>query len=780
MARPSPRYLTSLALLGLVGSCRGGEVPSTLGDSREAGPPGVRVVFPRRNVVVTPALETLPVVMEGASGAVAHLVVDDAVAQTVTLEGGFVTVRLPVGGEAHRVTVVATNRDGVLEPVGSFHVQVMGQEAAGTVQRRQAEGAAAGKAGETGDGALDFGTIPTGPFDAYVDDQPPHVFLAPEVLCLTDVDVHRPISQDDDEPLVPELQDFVHGAYTLRNDDADWSVGASVATDELPVSAVATDVDQAPNPRENDLVRVDAHNLLGLPGTYLFAFPLASEASRDVGAHVNPGGGRQATAAELGWWRGATKGGADAGLPRPIPQGETTTWVEGLLGGRYRLVLGVVPSGTNPAAVRYDAKTATTTPALGCMRQATVTVVVADIFQGASPRRLTAFDVYWGGRPYFDAEVWPPGGQYQWAAPYKLGGGPAHVVPGQAVTGEVAYMDRDATEDEPRTGAGQRGHKVVAQGIAKGADKVRLHGGIRVDRPTAVTGQGRREPAVGRDPANRYPDRISLAYTVDGERLVRPEPLEVILPQLHAVPPARLVEGDTRTVDSRVEYAIDDAFQRRIRARSVPAYLELYGSGLKAWEALGTDVGTREAGPRHDDLALVTVGQGLHSLPLGTAQRSQAAVHPDRMTAGGFRDSLHFAARPSQNDRKLDWQAWTGFLGNAAYAAQRQAAADRAQDYRRARGNARSIQRLEAQDAASATRYPLFAIPQDVILQLRSGDDRDDLMVLEGSMLTVYAPRFFEVFPTAARPGPLHFHLRFTPGTVRSELVDANRRRTPP
>ena len=53
-------------------------------------------------------------------------------------------------------------------------------------------------------------------------------------------------------------------------------------------------------------------------------------------------------------------------------------------------------------------------------------------------------------------------------------------------------------------------------------------------------------------------------------------------------------------------------------------------------------------------------------------------------------------------------------------------------------------------------------------------------MVLEGNTLTVYAPHLFESFQTAHRLQPFYLHLQYTPGTTRSDLVDINRRRTPP
>ena len=135
------------------------------------------------------------------------------------------------------------------------------------------------------------------------DDEPPFIFLTPAILaCATDVDVHRPLSQNNNQPIIAEGQDFSHGAYTLRNDDGDWVVGASanIQQDAMPVSSLATGI-----------------------------------------------------------------------------------------------VIGYVPPGTNPNQVRYDVQNGLTRPLLGCMRQATVTVPVIDIFQdGAqSPNRLTAFDV---------------------------------------------------------------------------------------------------------------------------------------------------------------------------------------------------------------------------------------------------------------------------------------------------------------------------------------------------------------------------------------------------
>jgi hypothetical protein len=582
---------------------------------------------------------------------------------------------------------------------------------------------------------------------------------------------------------VPEAQDLTRGAYTLRNDDGDGAVGATVRRDELPVAEVETDITRQDNANENDLVRVDVQNLLGLPRVHLFAFALEAEADRALGTPVNPvDGGRQATAQELSFWSNATKAAPAPALPRPVPQGVTTFWLEGLLGGRYRLVVGVLPGDVEPAQVRYDRKAMTTVPALGCIRQATVTVVVVDIVQEGSragTRRTTAFDVLWGGRPYFRAEVWPPGGQFEWAAPYKLGRGPDRQVLGQAVSGEVAFMERDDTEGEP---AGQnedrargRGRQVRARGTAGSGNKAEIEGGIVVDTPR----DGQR-PTVNRDTGDRYPHRISVAYTVEGERLVRPEHLEVVLPQLEAAPAAALVAGTRRDVSSAVPYAIVDAFSRRITAATVREYLDFYGAGLKAWEALEMDANTREGGRRNDTVRLTNVGRNLPPLPITTAQRSQARVLANRMTQGSFTDTLTFRTRPGVNDRLADWRAWTRRGTPQAVQQARDEATRRADEYRRAGNDPARLQPLQAADAARTGAFPVFNIRQDVILQIRSGAVRYDVNVLQGNRLILIAPYFFENFADAGRDEPFRFRLQLMPGTVVSALVDANHLRTPP
>ena len=630
-----------------------------------------------------------------------------------------------------------------------------------------------------------------------------------EEVCPLDVNVHKPISVAPDEPVVAQDEELTKGAITLRNDDSDRRLGELRRT-ELPVVSLPTDVESDENnPNENDLVRVDAINQPGLPNVYLFAFPIDAEANRNLGTRVEPGDGRQANQArkppELGYFTTATKGGAAPGLPRLIPQGTTTFWVEAKLGGRYRFVIQDLQAGDVPAKVRYNRKTNKTDAKATCEDQATVTAAVVDIYQERDSKRLTAFDVYWGGRPHFKAEVWPGGNTYTWGERYRLAAA-ERPMPGTAVDGMVASMDKD-DEDAPGDGnAKVDGPIAVRTGQAGGAGAAKgkiENGGFQMDTPPG-TAPGD-VPAVNRNRGDRYRDRVSLKYQVNGEPLVRAEYLEVILPEV-AAPAAAQVTGSPTGVASQVRYTIVDAFGRPIKARSIPDYLHLYGAGLKAWEALmqGRDTPNLiERGRKNDFLQLVNVGvdaQGrpLEPLTFGTAQRSQAQMHENRMTRAEFTDTLALdllgnedEGRPGYDDnhQKYLWMAWTGVLRRTpddgydsdatrrAEQERRDEAQDRLRDQQRGRDTA-------AADAGRIRRQAVLSIPQDVVLQLRVGTQRHDLMVLERNMIALYPPYFFKNFqgynPRAPRRpsnNVFYYHIDFQPGRVTSRLVISGHQR---
>ena len=615
-----------------------------------------------------------------------------------------------------------------------------------------------------------------------------------EEVCPLDVNVHRPISVAPDEPVVAQDEELTKGAITLRNDDADWQLAAEPPQGELPVMNVRTDVERDQNnPNENDLVRVDAINQPGLPNVYLFAFPIDAEANRNLGTKVEPVNGRQANQAnkppELGYFTTATKGAAAPGLPLLIPQGTTTFWVEAKLGGRYRFVIQDVQAGVVPAKVRYDRKTSKTDAKATCEDQATVTAAVVDIYQEKVSKRLTAFDVYWGGRPHFRAEVWPGGNPYRWGQPYRLAAA-VHRMPGTAVDGKVASMERDAEDVRNDTNASKDGRRVASNGNAGGAGSAKgeIEGGFQIDAPQAGN-----VPTVNRNAADRYPHRVSLEYVVNGENLVRPEYLEVILPAVR-MPVARdnPKVGSTTEVRSEVQYTIVDAFDRVVKAENIEDYLFLYGAGMKAWEALsGQRDRVAESGPRgapdrfNDYLFLINLGidgQGTpipRIGPLKTAQRSQAEVHESRMKSGTFQDTLGFEVRGDTSFWL--WRAITGRDGatpaetNQRVEQGRDEARARSEDIRQGRRRAETAR----EDQARTTRWPLLSIPQDVILQLRVGAQRHDLMVFQGNTLNVIAPYFFDnkSFPGDKSDPVFRYHIRFDPGAPASQLVPPNHRR---
>jgi len=622
--------------------------------------------------------------------------------------------------------------------------------------------------------------------------------------CLVDVNLHRPISVAPDEPVIADATELNPGATTLRNDDADWQLGREGGAGTLPVVTLQTDIDRANNANENDLVKVDGINANGRPGVYLFAFPTHAEADRDLGTEVRTvGGGRGASAQELAYFSSATKAAAVPGLPRVIPAGTTSFWTEAKLGGRYRMVIGKLVEGAAPGDVRYDAETnaayymkeGSRTPAFECDDQATLTAAVIDIFQQERSKRLTAFDVYWASRPHFRAEVWPGGQRFSWGEPFRLGAAVRNM-PGTAVNGErIASMERDAEDVRGDGNASLTGPRVNKAGAAPGSltAKGRFEGGFQINAPQAGN-----IPTVNRSAADRYPERVSLQYEVNGERLVRPEYLEVILPGVRApAAPPGPVAGTSTSVGSQVHYTIVDQFDRVITAQSVKDYVVLYGAGLKAWEALeGQANRVVERGRRfrpdafNDYLFITATGVDNRNNarppigPLGTAQRSQATVRDDRMTDGTFQDTLTFTAPNDANAREALWRAATGKDGATPQETRRNidAARDEARQRSRAKEGARTDDERNAIEAADLRRIAassMLAIPQDVILQLRVAQARHDIMVFQGNTLRVLAPYFFDdrSYPGNHDDAVFKFHIRFDPGRPTSQLVAPNHRR---
>ncbi len=625
-----------------------------------------------------------------------------------------------------------------------------------------------------------------------------------ELACVVNVNVHRPISVDPEQTVIPEDEELPRGATTLRNDDSDWRLGREGGTGSLPVITLPTDIERRNNPDENDLVKVVGLNPNNLPRVYLFAFPTDAEANRALGTQVQAvGNGRHATAQELGYFNEASKAGAAAGLPRVVTADPVNFWLEGMLGGKYRMVIGKLVDGVNPGDVRYDSKNSSAyankdkgrVPAFVCEDQATVTAAVVDIYQERRSKRLTGFDVYWGGRPHFRAEVWPGRKTWTWGEPYRLG--PAiRNMPGTAVNdAKVGTMVRDGEDVRNDNNASLDGPKVMKTGTAGGGPnaKGQFEGGFQIHSPSENG-----SPTVNRDAGNRYPERVSLQYEVNDEKLVRAEYLEVILPKVRP-PAASMTIGSVTRVASSVQYAIVDMFDRPITAANINDYVGLYGAGLKAWEALEGQAGrVVEQGPHNDQLVFTNTGvdnrgNARPPVPLGTAQRGQTAVREDRMTAGTFQDTLVFTAPADADAREAMWKASTGRATQQDL--DRAVAEARARDdalngrpdpnkrYRNAQERQDDIDTrrnaVPDTDRARITRSNILSIPQDVILQLRIGSDRKDLMVFEGNRLTVYAPYFFNQNKYLGdKDSPVfRFHLQFEPGSETSRIVPVNHRR---
>ncbi len=621
-----------------------------------------------------------------------------------------------------------------------------------------------------------------------------------EVVCAVDVNVHKPISVADDEPVIAQEEEVTKGAITLRNDDSDWKLGGEGGTGILPIISLPTDVDRAqPNPEENDLVKVVGINP-GLTDVYLFAFPTHAEVNLEHKTPVDPvTDGEHADANELAYFQAAAKAGP-TGLPMLIPPGPPTTlWVEAKLGGRYRMVIGKLVAGIPPGDVRYDSKDGvayikkTKQPAFVCEDQATITAAVVDIFQmhrNDNAVRRTAFDVYWGGRPHFRAMVWPGANRFSWGDPYKLGT-TVHQMRGAAVDGEVASMkpgDEDV-EDDPN--ANQNGEEVDPTGTAGGnfREKGKIDGGFQIHTDPGVAPGT--TPTVNVDRNDRYPDRVSLGYNVDGVQLVRAEYLEVILPRVVPAAPAAPVIGTARVVESKVQYSIKDAFDRDIKAANVRDYLHFYGAGVKAWEALDEQPGrVEERGPSKDEVFITATGVDNRANarppvgPLGTAQRSQALVRDNRMTAGTFQDTLVFTTPDDADRREALWKSATG--------RQTEESLQQARDEAKARDNAlnrrpdrtkpvnerqadvkRRYDAVPGADRGRLANFAVAAIPQDVIVQLRVGALRHDLLVFQGNVLSILAPYFFDTtLYLGNKNDPVsRYHMGFAPGRSASTLV---------
>ncbi|MEN9316616.1 MAG: hypothetical protein RIS35_3009, partial [Pseudomonadota bacterium] len=639
--------------------------------------------------------------------------------------------------------------------------------------------------------------------------------VAKPAECQLDLAVHRPISQDPSQTRVPKERQLRHGAFTLRNDDADAPVGALSAGHRLPVTLLPrTDLDIQSNPLENDLVRVRAANPGGLKNVYLFAFTLAAEANRRRNSPVSRTArpAPQANGSQLVTWTDAAKSAEGPVFAMPVDEKGQDFWVEGRLGGRYVLALGVVPEGADPRGFRYRVEgsrlagpaipAAADKPVveLGCLEQASLTVVVVDIFQQAGGTvRENAFDVYWSGIPHFRAAVWPGGGRYAWAADYRQGA-ESKPVPGRAYEGlaggsppgPAPASDAGIRPDALATGGSIAGLSVVPAGTVGGradaADKMPVTGGLAVHEPPLETIPASEwfarevSPEINRNAADLYPHRISLAYTLfggtaDEETLVRAEPLEVILPQLMAIPAAQpqVFERPPRKrfgVQSTVRYTISDAFGRRIFAPDVSEYLLLYGAALVAWEALRPEEGhARETG---DAIEVVNLPPAAKPFGIETAQRSQALLFRNRMTEGRFQDTLRISVDGSDDDIQSYWKHWTGKTAREQLDAFRRATVDRSGQYRAAGGNAVEEARLRAQDWQAARANLLFGIRQDVVLQLRTLRALRDVRVLRGNALRVYFPYIPPGMGDPVHdpdPGLYGFWLSFTPGTETGPVL---------
>jgi hypothetical protein len=169
------------------------------------------------------------------------------------------------------------------------------------------------------------------------------------------------------------------------------------------------------------------------------------------------------------------------------------------------------------------------------------------------------------------------------------------------------------------------------------------------------------------------------------------------------------------------------------------------------------------------------------------------------MTEGIFQDTLVFDAGSDADARKALWSAARGLEGATPQATRQNQ--EQAQAEARARDDAlndranpadkglsaadrrAAVQRrhaaVPAADQGRVASSSVMAIPQDVILQMRVGAARHDLMVFQGNTLSILAPYFFDnsQYPGDKNDAVFRYHMQFTPGTATSQIVGANHRR---
>lgn len=532
-------------------------------------------------------------------------------------------------------------------------------------------------------------TEPTEPPPDAIPEQDPPVIFGEDITddCPIDIDIHRPAAQDRGQPLVAEAEDGTAGAWTLRNDDMDATTDQIIA-DRLKHSDDLLRAEGAPDRAvrgavadEDDLVAIDLHNPSRLSSVYLNIYVIARQAGpRDIRTDSTEVVAND-TDNRLRLWSSPERTGPQS-LPLQVAGPEPIrVWIEGLSAGRYRLVLIYKKDGTAAQIAAIKATTANphgpTTPGTvtlkappDCHDHVRLSVAVADVFQQSW--RQHVFDVLWGGRPVFEARVWPGGGHFGWSSD----------VPGRWLDGRV------------------HGQRVASDGSAPGNTRriETIHGAFEPD----VQAVG--AALVGSD---RYAARLTVSYSVEGQRFARSEPLTLMLPDSVAITPqGDLAQGfDQDIFGTRYEvavaadYELSDQHGRRLVGPT--RYERRYGTRLQFYEALGMGLHAVE---RNDEVQMqyqsTSNAARNFTVVIQTKQRRNAIPDSGSQRDGEFTDRL--AMQFNQTIR--------GYIQ---------------QDIR---------------DGAAAER-PIFAVSQDIMVLLSNGDDVYDVEVARGNILRVLAPQ---------------------------------------
>ncbi len=487
-------------------------------------------------------------------------------------------------------------------------------------------------------------------------DTPPPVIYGEEIddSCTVSIDIHKPKAQDNSEPKIMEEQDSTVGAYTLRNNDIDDLITSlnddrlEDGSDLLKVKG-KSDIDiNGAIEKEDDLVKIDLCKDPYLDNVYFNAYAMAYEINNNVPAQkgFRPFEPAAKEPVKLRLYRNVNRSGA-VKLPYKVNKFCESLYVEGLKGGRYRLVIFHLKDGSpkdvfareigdphkTPAAKDIDLKFKKKID-VPCRDNVRLTVAIVDIKQTTKKQKSSrehVYDIFWKGRPLFAADLWPPKGSYRWGQSARL--------PGSWLKGKL------------------RGKPVKPEGSAKGgpAEIVRIHGGFE-HKPKVKVGK----EVKGSGP---YEHRMHLDYNVESNNLQRKEPVTLMVPHNVKVTPLKRRNGkswsfnqkqwgSTYKVDLKVRYQLFEQLKREmVGPKNVTDYENRYGQRLRMYEALGMGVNAHGK----DDIVRMVYQSTLNNarnftLPIGTKQRRFAIPKKGKtLSDGNFLD--HFRMKIEKKER---------------------------------------------------------------------------------------------------------------------------------